>query len=241
MRCAATWAIGLLELGLGRPEEACTALESVLPRENVLTHEFIVLFLTPDYVESAVRAGKADAARHALAAFEEWARGVGQQWALALVSHCRGLLADGDEAEAELTKALALHPESIRPFEHARTELALGETLRRNRKRREARDHLRSAIAAFERLGAAPWEERARNELRASGETARRRDPSTLGDLTPQELQIARLVATGARNRDVAAQLFLSPRTIDYHLRKVFTKLGISSRAELAQMEIVSP
>jgi DNA-binding NarL/FixJ family response regulator len=91
---------------------------------------------------------------------------------------------------------------------------------------------------AFERLGATPWMERATQELRASGETARKRDPSTLGDLTPQELQIARLVASGARNREVAAQLFLSPRTIDYHLRKVFTKLGISSRAELGQLDL---
>jgi len=109
-----------------------------------------------------------------------------------------------------------------------------------DRKRREARDHLRAAMAAFEQLGAAPWEERARNELRATGVTARKRDASTLGDLTPQELQITRLVAGGARNGEVATQLFLSPRTIDYHLRKVFMKLGIASRAELAQMDLAS-
>jgi DNA-binding CsgD family transcriptional regulator len=110
--------------------------------------------------------------------------------------------------------------------------------LRRNRKRREAREHLRAAGYAFERLCAFPWGERARTELRASGETARRRDPSRLGDLTPQELQIARLVAAGAGNRDVAAQLFLRPRTIDYHLRKVFTELGISSRSQLGQLDL---
>jgi DNA-binding NarL/FixJ family response regulator len=109
-----------------------------------------------------------------------------------------------------------------------------------DRKRREARDHLRAAMAAFEQLGAASWEERARNELRATGVTARKRDASTLGDLTSQELQIARLVAGGARNGEVATQLFLSPRTIDYHLRKVFMKLGIASRAELAQMAFAS-
>jgi len=109
-----------------------------------------------------------------------------------------------------------------------------------DRKRREARDHLRAAIAAFEQLGAAPWEDRARNELRATGVTARKRDASTLGDLTPQELLITRLVAGGARNGEVATQLFLSPRTIDYHLRKVFMKLGIASRAELAQMDLAS-
>lgn len=107
-----------------------------------------------------------------------------------------------------------------------------------DRKRREARDHLRAAMAAFEQLGAAPWEDRARNELRATGVTARKRDASTLGDLTSQEL--TRLVAGGARNGEVATQLFLSPRTIDYHLRKVFMKLGIASRAELAQMDLAS-
>ena len=109
-----------------------------------------------------------------------------------------------------------------------------------DRKRREARDHLRTAMAAFEQLGAAPWEERARNELRATGVTARKRDASTLGDLTSQELQITRLVAGGARNGEVATQLFLSPRTIDYHLRKVVMKLGIASRAELTQMDLAS-
>jgi DNA-binding CsgD family transcriptional regulator len=240
MRCVAMWALGLLELGLGRPEEAFAALGSVLPAENVLTHKIVSLFLIPDYIEAAARSERLDAAGAAFGAFEEWATAVGQPWALALVHHCRGLLASGEEAERALCEALALHPESLRPFEHARTQLALGETLRRLRRRRDAREHLRAAISAFHQLGAAPWEERAGAELRASGETARRREPGTLGDLTPQELQIARLVAGGARNRDVAAQLFLSPRTIDYHLRKVFMKLGISSRAELARSEVVS-
>jgi DNA-binding CsgD family transcriptional regulator len=234
------WAIGLLELGYGRPEEAAAVLESVLPGENVLTHTIIALFLTPDYIEACARASRTDVALAALGPFEQWADSVGEDWALALAAHCRGLVSGSEEAEQHLTTALELHP-PIRPFEHARTELALGEVMRRNRKRREAREHLRSALTAFEQLGAAPWEERARNELRASGETARKRDPSTLGELTPQELQIARLVASGARNREVAAQLFLSPRTIDYHLRKVFMKLGISSRAELAQLDIANP
>jgi DNA-binding CsgD family transcriptional regulator len=157
---------------------------------------------------------------------------------LGLLANCRALTSEGAVAETYFFEALELLPAARRPFEYARTQLLLGEVLRRNRKRREARDHLRPAIATFEQLGAGPWEERARSELRATGETARKRDPSTLGDLTPQELQIARLVAGGARNREVAAQLFLSPRTIDYHLRKVFMKLGISSRAELAQMEL---
>ena len=109
----------------------------------------------------------------------------------------------------------------------------MGELLRRQRRRTDSRRHLRAALDLFAQLGAGPWERRAANELRATGETARKRDPSTLDDLTPQELQIARLVAEGATNRDIARRLFLSPRTVDYHLRKVFTKLNLTSRAEL--------
>ena len=136
-------------------------------------------------------------------------------------------------AERHFKEALRLHGESARPFDRARTELAFGEFLRRDGRRKEARLHLRAALDTFERLGAAAWAERARDELRASGETARERDPSTADQLTPQERQIMRFVAEGSTNKQVAAQLFLSPRTVDYHLRNVFLKLGISSRAEL--------
>jgi DNA-binding CsgD family transcriptional regulator len=131
-------------------------------------------------------------------------------------------------------RALALHRAADRPFERARTALAYGGVLRRTRKRMAARQPLGSALDIFEGLGAAPWVERARQELRACGQTARKRDPSTLLQLTPQELQVARFVADGLPTREVAAQLFLSPRTVEFHLRNVFTKLGISSRSELA-------
>ena len=120
-------------------------------------------------------------------------------------------------------------------FQQARTELLYGEWLRRERHRREARRHLRGAADLFRQVGAPPWEERAEAELRATGETASRRDPSTLDQLTPQELQISGLVAEGMTNREIAAQLFLSPRTIDYHLRKVFSKLRVASRTELVR------
>lgn len=122
---------------------------------------------------------------------------------------------------------------TLAPFHRARNQLLYGEWLRRERSRREARVHLRAASELFRALGAAPWEERAAAELRATGETARKRDPSTLDQLTPQELQIADLVADGLTNREIATQLYLSPRTIEYHLRKVFSKLGIASRSEL--------
>ena len=119
--------------------------------------------------------------------------------------------------------------------EQARTKLLYGEWLLRERHRTSARAQLRAALELFQRVGAVPWARRAEAELRATGETARKRDPSTLTQLTPQELQIAGLVADGLTNRQIAAQLFLSPRTVDYHLRKVFTKLGIASRTDLVR------
>jgi DNA-binding NarL/FixJ family response regulator len=138
-------------------------------------------------------------------------------------------------------EALLHHTQGTRPFEHGRTLLLYGEALRRRRQRMDARQHLRSALEIFERMGAAPWEQRARAELRASGETMRGRDPDTLDYLTPQELQIVQIVRTGATNKQIAAQLYLSPRTIDYHLRKVFVKLGLSSRTELIRLEADAP
>jgi DNA-binding CsgD family transcriptional regulator len=149
-------------------------------------------------------------------------------------------LVDESSAEKHFARATDLAP-ALSSFDAARTELVYGEWLRRRRRRIDARRHLRSALECFARLGMAPWEARARSELRASGETARRRDPSTLDQLTPQELQIARLVAGGRSNPEVAAQLFLSPRTIDYHLRKVFSKLDIASRADLAGLDLGEP
>ena len=160
----------------------------------------------------------------------------GSQEVLAQLARCRGLAGPDEEAADRFEEALALHDGQGRPFDLARTELAYGEALRRAKRRGEARTHLRSALETFQRLGAAPWAERATAELRATGETARKRDPSTLSQLTPQELQIIRLVGEGGTNREIGAQLFLSRRTIDYHLRNVFVKLGVSSRAELIRL-----
>jgi DNA-binding CsgD family transcriptional regulator len=194
-----------------------------------------------DRIESAVRAAERDAAAAWLQAFEPWALGSGAPWGEAVALHCRALLA-GEQAEAErlFLAALDMHERAGRPFERARTELAFGECLRRARRRTEARSYLRAALDRFESLGAAAWAERTRGELRASGQTARKRDPSTLDQLTAQEVHIAQLVAEGHTNRDVAGQLFLSPRTIEFHLRNVFRKLGISSRTELARMDLAA-
>jgi DNA-binding CsgD family transcriptional regulator len=126
-----------------------------------------------------------------------------------------------------------------RTFSRARTHLAYGEYLRRSRRRVDARSELRAALDTFEELKATPWAERAATELRASGETVRRRD-DTGGDaaLTPQERQVAQLVQKGMSNKEVAAQLFVSPRTVDFHLRNVFSKTGVSSRGELIGLEL---
>ena len=157
---------------------------------------------------------------------------------LAQLARCQGLIGPEEEAAGRFEEALALQQGQARPFDLARTELAYGEALRRARRRGEARAHLRGALEIFQRLEAAPWAERAGAELRATGETARRRDPSTLSQLTPQELQIVQLVGEGGTNREIGAQLFLSRRTIDYHLRNVFVKLGVSSRAELIRLAL---
>jgi DNA-binding CsgD family transcriptional regulator len=228
----ATWALTVLELGLGRPDAALVHVRA-LPAGAGVDWDAL------DRIESAVRAGELDAAAAWLEAFEPWALGSGAPWGQAVALHCRALLAaEQGEAERLFQAALDMHERAGRPFERARTELALGECLRRARRRAEARAYLRAALERFEALGAAAWAERTRGELRASGQTARRRDPSTLDQLTAQEVHIAQLVAEGHTNRDVAGQLFLSPRTIEFHLRNVFRKLGISSRTELARVDL---
>ena len=132
-------------------------------------------------------------------------------------------------------QALRWHDSTPDTFERARSELAYGERLRRARRRSDARAHLRAAFAGFHQLGAEPWAERRALELAATGETARKRDPSTLDQLTPRELQIALDLAAGLTTREAAAKLYLSPKTIEYHLRSVYRKLGIASRTELAE------
>ena len=230
----AQWALALLELGLGRPDEA-------LRRCRDISTTLVVFWGALDRIEAAMRAGEPETARAWLDVFEPWATSGAAAWARAVALHCRALLSDdASEAERLFLAALDVHAEDSRPFELARSELAYGEFLRRARRRVEAREHLRAALDGFETLGAALWAERARVELRASGQTSRRRDSSTRDELTSQELQIARFVAEGLTNREVAAQLFLSPRTIDFHLRNVFRKLDISSRTALARLDLES-
>jgi len=219
----ATAALGELELAHGGHEEALAHFESLTEAVDTLA--------APSIVEAAVRAGRHELALITLARFRRTGHSAAQE---ALVERCLGLLAEGGDAVDHFERAIRLHLEAGRTFDCARTRLLAGEALRRARRRREARTHLRAAAELFVRLGATPWSERARAELRGSGLTAQRGDPSALDRLTPQELQVARLVAAGASNKQVAAQLVLSPRTIDFHLRNIFAKLGITSRMQLA-------
>ena len=158
----------------------------------------------------------------------------GQPWALARAVRLHGMLAPADELDEHFGAALVLHGRTPDVFETARTRLAYGRRLRRSGGRVRAREQLREAIELFDDLGAEPWSSLARVELEATGETARKRDPSTLDQLTPQEVQIALLLAGGSTTREAAAAMFLSPKTIEYHLRNVYRKLDIGSRAELA-------
>jgi DNA-binding CsgD family transcriptional regulator len=230
----ATLALGELELARGRPAESLTHLDAMWAGGPGASSIGVKLIGVPSLVEAAARAGRPERAHDALAVYEDWVEGTASPSALPLLSRCRALLATGADATRHFDEALRLHAEADEPFERARTEVLYGGFLRRDRRRREAREHLRAALDVFEQLRAEPWAESARTELRASGETARKRDPSTIDDLTAQELQIARFVAGGASNKQVAAQLFLSPRTVDAHLRNVFAKVGITSRTQLA-------
>ncbi|MEW9550078.1 LuxR C-terminal-related transcriptional regulator [Nonomuraea sp. NPDC050783] len=230
----ASYALALLDLGLGRYAAAHARFAALAAAGPGAGHPTVTWRSTPDRVEAATAAGEHEAAREALAAYERWAAHAATDEARALLARCRALLADPG-ADAELfEEALRRHGE---PFERARTALLYGERLRRAQRPGRARSRLRAALETFERLGAAPWAERARGELRAAGEaTARPAAGDARAALTPQELRIARMVAEGASSKEVAARLFLSPRTVEYHLYKIYPKLGVTSRTELARL-----
>jgi DNA-binding NarL/FixJ family response regulator len=194
------------------------------------------LFWTVELVELHARggdAGKASAEVERLAALVTPAHPPVHQ---AQLARCRALVAAGDEAAGLFEQAIALHAASQTPFERARTELAIGERLRRSRARADARTPLRAALETFERLGARWWAERARSELRASGATSARGEVPVAEVLTAHELQVAMIVAKGATNKEAAAALFISPKTVEHHLGQIYRKLDLRSRTELTAL-----
>ncbi|MEU8345652.1 LuxR family transcriptional regulator [Spirillospora sp. NPDC048832] len=269
-----SWAPACLDLAADRPADAAARLR--LPGGAGLAHLPARLFAVPHLVEALVRTGEHEEAARAYERFRAWTEGMGTAdgprraaglngapGREALNRRCRALLAERDaDAEEHFTEALRLHEAAGAVFDLARTELLFGHRLRRGRRPRAARAHLRAALRIFERYGAVPWTAQARAELRAAGETvappaavppvpergtagtggtrspgsAAPRAASGFGTLTAQQAHIARMAAEGATNREIAARLLLSPRTIDHHLRNVFTRLGIRSRVELARL-----
>jgi DNA-binding CsgD family transcriptional regulator len=228
-------ALGLLALGSRRPQDAIAPLETA-ERISMLGEvgEPWLLMSAPDLVEALARVGLEPRAREVLHRFHDQSAAVGRVSALAAAARCAGILDDEEYWQEAFEEALALHAQVPTPFERARTELCYAERLRRARKRAEARPRLRDAIEVFEALGAKPWLERARAELHASGEKARRRS-TPVDALTAQELAVAKLVVGGATNRDAAATLFVSPKTIEFHLGNVYRKLEVRSRTELVR------
>ena len=186
-----------------------------------------------ELIEAAVRCGKPERARRAFEQVQETTHAAGTDWALGIEARSHALLSDGDEAEELYQEAIArLGKTSIR-VQLARTHLLYGEWLRRRRRRLDAREQLRTAHEFFRDSGVEAFAERARRELQATGERARTRTVETLDQLTPQETQIARLAAEGQTNREIAARLFISASTVEYHLRKALRKLDVKSRTQL--------
>ena len=231
---AAKYALALLDLGFGRYQAALEQLQAITARPA--GDPAVALYAYPDHVEAAVRAGRPDLAAKPLAQFTAWAGAIGQRWASAVAARCAALCAADDRAEPIYQQAVAAHEGAGHPVEEARTRLVYGEWLRRNQRRADARQQLLAAAAAFARVGARPWQERAQSELRAAGAAAPAVSPADpLARLTPQELQVVRLAAVGASNKQIGSQLFLSPRTVGYHLYRAFPKLGVTAREELAR------
>jgi DNA-binding CsgD family transcriptional regulator len=189
-----------------------------------------------DLIEALVRSGKRAQASKQLGRLLENAELTESRWARAVGARCRALLVDDAETDHAFESALELHEVDLNELEHARTQLAYGERLRRLQRRRDSREHLHGALETFERLGARPWAERSRAELRASGERLRPRQPTAHERLTPQELQVSQAAAEGLSNKEIGARLFLSPKTVEFHLGRAYRKLGVRSRAELIKL-----
>jgi DNA-binding CsgD family transcriptional regulator len=218
----------------GDPQGALDRLEGVCdgaPGRDLMVRA------VPDHVEAAVRVGDTDRARRFLPGLTDWATYTRSPVASALLLRCQALLDDSGLAHQQFEESLAA--ERCGPYDQARTRLVFGEWLRRHRRPTAAKDQLIEAYETFDRIGAHGWLARVRAELTALGMTAPGDgDAGSAGGLTPQELQVVRRAALGMSNREIAAELFLSPRTVGYHLYKAYPKLGVRRRAELGQLDI---
>jgi DNA-binding CsgD family transcriptional regulator len=222
--------VAMADLFGGDYESAMSSALTVIEDDPAYTAEGTL----PELIEAAVRAGDREVAATACKTLSERALAAGTPWALGLRARCEALLADGPDAEGRYLEALSQLKRCRMAVDLARAHLLYGQWLRRAKRRREARSELRTAHDMFAVMGADRFAEQAAAELRATGERARARTPLTAVDLTPQEARIADLAAAGASNGEIAAQLFISPSTVDYHLRKVFRKLNLTSRTQLA-------
>jgi DNA-binding CsgD family transcriptional regulator len=230
----ATWALGLLDLMGGEPQRALGRLASACagpPGRDLMVRA------VPDLIEAAVRVGDTARCRPFLPGLADWATYTKSPVASALLLRAQALLDDGGDADRRFAESLAA--ESCGPYDRARTRLVFGEWLRRHRRRTAAREQLLEAYETFDRIGAHGWLPRVRAELTALGETAPGdAGAGSAGGLTPQELQVVRRAALGMSNREIAAELFLSPRTVGHHLYKAYPKLGVKRRAELGQLDL---
>ncbi|MDU0294008.1 LuxR C-terminal-related transcriptional regulator [Saccharothrix longispora] len=234
------WASACVDLALDRPADALDRLRLMTAGAGGV-HAGIKVMAAPHVVEAAVGCGRRSTADRALGRYEKWVGATNSPARLALSHRCRAMLDDGAAGDEHFREAIRLHRASGTAMELAKTELFYGHRLRRGRKPRAARDVLRDAVKIFQRYEADRWVARARAELRAAGETVTGpADAPPTGDrvasLTPQQAQIARLVAEGATNREVAARLFLSHRTVEHHLRNIFARLEVRSRVELTRV-----
>jgi DNA-binding CsgD family transcriptional regulator len=231
---AARWAEALLHNGRRRYADALSALETHVQEQSAGLGLSVAGCLV-ETVTAAVRSNAPARAAEALSQLMQMTQASGTDWALGIEARSRALVSDGAAAERLYVDAIERLRRTRVRTELARTHLLYGEWLRRERRRVEAREHLRSALEMFAAMGADGFAQRAETELLATGEHARKRSPQTRADLTAQETEIARLARDGLSNPEIGARLFISPRTVEYHLHKVFTKLDISSRVELSR------
>jgi DNA-binding CsgD family transcriptional regulator len=227
------WAIAVLCNGLGRYEQALAAAQQASEDSPA---QLISNWAIAELIEAATRTGMSERAAGALDRLSENTRASGTDWALGIEARSRALITEGENAEVFYLEAIDRLGRAGLRLELARAQLLYGEWLRRRRRSHDARDRLRSAYETFDSIGAEAFAARARTELRATGGRARERAVAATDALTPQEALIARLAGRGASNPEIAAQLFISRATVAYHLRKVFVKLGVTSRDQLGQV-----